>query len=95
MEDARIQYAAWSPGSVLEIVSVLNNTESCVPSKISWRSFENSIYFPLQAFVAGFTIYKHDVGTATTANITAHGMEKVVIYGIPDWVYEGIVVSTV
>lgn len=46
----------------------------------------------LQAFVAGFTIYKHDVGTTNATNITAQGMEKVVIYGIPDWVYEGIVV---
>ena len=46
----------------------------------------------MQAFVAGFTIFKHDVGTTTTANISAQGMEKVVIYGIPDWVYEGIVI---
>ena len=41
--------------------------------------------------MAGFTIYKHDIGTATTSNITAQGMEKVAIYGIPDWVYEGSV----
>ena len=42
--------------------------------------------------MAGFTVFKHDIGTATTANISAQGTEKVVIYGIPDWVYEGIVV---
>ena len=49
------------------------------------------VLFHLQAFVAGYTIFKHDVTTSSTVNITAYGMERVAIYGIPDWVYEGIV----
>ena len=39
--------------------------------------------------MAGFTIFKYDIVTEMPSNITAQGVEKVVIYGIPDWVYEG------
>ena len=39
--------------------------------------------------MAGFTIFKYDIATETSSNITTQGVEKVVIYGIPDWVYEG------
>ena len=39
--------------------------------------------------MAGFTIFKYEIGMEMPSNITTQGLEKVVIYGIPDWVYEG------
>jgi len=39
--------------------------------------------------VAGFTIFLYDIGSSVTMNITSYGLDRVAIYGIPDWVYEG------
>ena len=39
--------------------------------------------------MAGFTIFRYEIGIEAPSNITAQGVTKVVIYRVPDWVYEG------
>jgi len=43
----------------------------------------------VQCFVAGYTIFLHNIGAGVTVNVTSYGLDRVAIYGIPDWVYEG------
>ena len=75
IEDARLQYAVWSPNAnVPQIVRII----LCY-----------TLLDCVQCFVAGYTIFLHDIGSGVAMNITSYGLDRVAIYGIPDWVYEG------